>query len=352
MAIYLDANVLWSWHSFTEAERLAVSIVGHQLGQDVVIPWIAVTEAEAELQRRITEALESIEKAHSDIERLTESDVDLLLEPYPDTDARMETWRRRLEEFATVLPLADADARLAISREIEGRRPARPRQKGKHGAGARDAAVWLSLLRDHVDRDEPGHLLSGDQKAFADGHQRLHPDLVAEIQGRGGQSVDFYADVPEFVQKLGKEGASREVDFEKLDQIAGLTVAEGLKGSLEVPRAVWSELDADTRYQTKVTASHPVEILSQRRYVEGHDAVIALNVRWELTIDALWQDRSTDNPDTWSVIDAIDVTGEIQLFLEERAGELRSAQFLGAQISSNKSIFFGRDGRLMVISGL
>lgn len=352
MAIYLDANVLWSWQSFTEPERLAVSIVGHQLGQDVVIPWVAAIEAEAELRRRIQEVLENTEKAQFELERLLEKEVSLTIDPYPNVEGRIETWRRRLEEFAEVPPLAEEDARQAISREVDGRRPARPRQKGKHGTGARDVAVWLTLLRDHLKREETGHLLSADQKAFADGRKRLHPDLVAEVRERGGKPIDFYPDVAAFVERLGEEDAPRDIDLQELERLAGKLVDEGLKDSLEVPRAVWSKLDAETRYQTKVTASRPAEILSQRRYVQGNDAVIALNLRWELTIDALWQDRGTDNPGTWSLINGLDVTGAIQLFLEERDGEILSAQFLGAQIESESSIFFNSDGTLMVLSGL
>lgn len=45
---------------------------------------------------------------------------------------------------------------------------------------ARDVAVWLTLLRDHLKREEPGHLLSADQKAFADGRKRLR-DACPEV---------------------------------------------------------------------------------------------------------------------------------------------------------------------------
>jgi hypothetical protein len=41
MAIYLDANVIWSWKAFTEPERLAVTILADQLGQEVFVPSIA-----------------------------------------------------------------------------------------------------------------------------------------------------------------------------------------------------------------------------------------------------------------------------------------------------------------------
>ena len=45
MAIYFDASLLRPWRSFTEPSCLAVSIVAHQLSQEVYVPPIAAREA-------------------------------------------------------------------------------------------------------------------------------------------------------------------------------------------------------------------------------------------------------------------------------------------------------------------
>jgi hypothetical protein len=58
-------NALWPWRTFTETDRLAVSIVARQLDQDVFVPWIAAREAEEEYRRSLQEAVDELERAHS-----------------------------------------------------------------------------------------------------------------------------------------------------------------------------------------------------------------------------------------------------------------------------------------------
>jgi hypothetical protein len=339
--------VLWPWLSFTEPERLAVSIVAHQLKQNVLVPAIAVFEAEEELRRRIEQEIAKLDSAQQGLERVLGEDVDIIPEPSPDADTHIEKWRMRLEEFATVLPLSSEDADLALRREIEGRRPARPREKGKHGAGGRDTAVWLTIIRDHLAREEPGHLVSGDQKAFAGAQGQLHPALSMEVREGGGCTIDYYNEVAQLVKTLGQTAPSRSIDAATLPQLAGRTIATALRDSMEVPRAIWSDLHPTLRYRTEVTSAEALAVLSQRRYLQGDDGVLALNTHWEVAVDALWQSRDTDSPQTWSVIDKIELSGEVQLLIEEREGELGAAEMIGAQFSSPRTLSLEPDGSVV-----
>jgi hypothetical protein len=70
VAVYLDANVLWPWRSFTEPDRLALSIVAHQIGQEVLIPEVAAEEAESHYRRSLEDAVENFERAGRDLNRL------------------------------------------------------------------------------------------------------------------------------------------------------------------------------------------------------------------------------------------------------------------------------------------
>lgn len=347
MAIYLDANVLWPWLSFTEPERLAVSIVAYQLKQEVLVPAVAVLEAEEELRRRIELEVAKLDSAQQGLERVLGEEVEITPEPMPDADTHLEMWRRRLEEFATVLPLSNEDAELALHREIEGRRPARPREKGKHGAGGRDAAVWLTVVRDHLARKEPGHPVSGDRKAFADAQAQLHPTLSAEVRKGGGRTIDYYSEVAQLVKTLGQTAPSRSIDVATLPQLAGRAIALALGDSMEIPHAIWSDLHPNLRYRTEVTSAEALAALSQRRYLQGNDGVLALNTRWKLVVDALWQSRDTDSPQTWSVIDKIEVSGQVQLLIEERGGELGAAEMIGAQFSSPRTLYLEPDGSVV-----
>jgi PIN domain-containing protein len=349
MAIYLDANVLYPWLRFTELDRLAVSIVAHQLGQEVLIPAVAVLEAEEDLRRRLREELDKLEGAEESLRRITGEIVDVFTEPTPDVDGQVEMWRERLEEFATVLPLADEDAQQALRREIEGRRPARPREKGKHGAGGRDAAVWLTLLRDHGQRGEQGHLLSGDKKAFSDGKGSLHPELAREISQAGAKQVVYYENVASLIEQIGVQGPQRSLDLGALQSLAFDSIRSALRHSPLPPRALWIGVDPKLRYSTEVAKAELLEVLSQHRYVRGDQAVLAVNSRWHLEVSSLWQPRDTDQPGTWAGISGNGLDGELQLLIEEDAGELRAAELIGAELRSEAGLAMMGDGGVVSI---
>jgi len=38
VAIYLDTNVMYGWHTFAELDRLALTILASELGQEIIIP--------------------------------------------------------------------------------------------------------------------------------------------------------------------------------------------------------------------------------------------------------------------------------------------------------------------------
>jgi hypothetical protein len=350
VAIYLDANLLFPWLRFTELDRLAISIVAHQLKQEILVPSIAVTEAEEDLRRRLEGQLEKLDSAKEELERITGEVIDVFPEPMPNIDEQLTLWRERLEGFATVLPLTGDDAQLALRREIEGRRPARPREQGKHGAGGRDAAVWLTLLRDHCSRDEPGHLVSGDKKAFADEAGALHPELADEVDHGDGHQLFYYKDAAALIERLGERGPTVELDPTAVQSLAFHPIRAALKLSPLPPRALWMELDPQLRYSTEVTAAQLTEILSQHRYVRGDQAVLAVNCRWRLTVASWWQPRDADQPGSWAGIGENHIDAELQLLVEEEAGNLRSAELIGAELRSEASLAKMEDGSIISIS--
>jgi hypothetical protein len=345
MAIYLDANTLWSWRTFTETDRLAVSIVAHQLGQQVYVPWIAAREAEEEYRRSLQSSIDELHRAHAAIERRFATSYELMLEPWPQVGDQLMTWRRRLSELAFTLPMKDRDARTALEREITGAAPAAPRQPGKPGRGGRDAAIWLSIARHHVSLAESGHLLSAD-KAFSIESGTLNGDLVGDLNDHAYE-IRVYSDIATFLARLGAPAPAREISLTQLGEVALPAVREALKDSLEVPIALWETLATELRYRTRVVEGRPVDVVEQRRYEQTDAAVIVVNVRWDLIVDAAYQEKETDTPDLWSVIGDLTVRGHVQLFLEERAGELHAAEVIGAQLTSKTHLFFAKDGTVM-----
>jgi PIN domain len=342
MAIYMDANALWSWRTFTEVDRLAVSIVARQLGQQVFIPWIAAREVEEEYRRSLEDATDSLNRAHETLERRFNMEFELDLEPWPDIEDQVMVWRRHLDELALRLPLHDDDARTAFEREITGAPPAAPRVPRKAGRGGRDAAIWLTIARHHTEAKEQGHLLSAD-KVFSDGDGGLNKTLRADL-GDGAHDMRVYRDLATFLARLGKTVSGRTLTLDDLRVLAIDALKNELEFSLEIPIAVWGELAPDLRYSTGISEARPVELLEQRRYEQGDDAVIVVNARWHLVVECRYQNRDTDTPRLWTTIKDVAVEGDVQLFLEERSKVLQPAEFIGARITSDASLHFVPDG--------
>jgi len=350
MGIYLDANVLWGWRSFGEPDRLAVSIVARQLGQRVFLPWVAFREAAEAYRRSLESAVAGIEQAHSLAERRFGADFELILEPEPDVEAGVELWKRRLGEVVEVLPLCETDLREAWEREIRGTPPAKPREPNKPGRGGRDAAVWLAVARHHAAGSEEGHFVCKDRTDFSDGQGALHPLLAEELRG-GQYALHLYPSIPDFLVKLGTAADGLEVTLDELRECAEAAIKAGLRESLEIPHAVWRELDPELRYSTAVKELRPIEILSQRRYAQGSDAIVVVDARWEVALDACYQRRDAATPDLWNAIRDVDATGNIQVLLEERSGGPH-AQFIGAQMASKTYLFFSADGSVVSLTSV
>jgi hypothetical protein len=182
---------------------------------------------------------------------------------------------------------------------------------------------------------------------FSDGHGRLHPCLRAELEEDGSPGLHLYASVSAFVARLGTAVVGREITLHQLRERADAAVRDGSRDSPELPIAVWEELRPDLRYRTKITALEPTAILEQQRYEQGEDAVVVVNARWDLTIDSGYQDRETATPERWNVITDVEVTATVQVFLEERRGEPRQAQLIGAQAKSDTYLFFNAAGSVV-----
>ena len=335
MPIYLDANVLWPWPKLTEIDRLAVGIVAHQLGQEIFIPAVAATEAEEKVRRSLVGAVDRLYDAQRNTERLFDEEFALILEPHPEVDERVAKWRHRLEEFASVLPLDDADAREALDREIKGVRPAQPRQGDKPGKGGRDAAIWLTALHHHRAQDAPSYLLSGDQGGFGSNGQ-LHDELRRELADSA--PMELYSSTAAFVARLGN--ATTETSAISLDELGSkgeLALQAGIEASREAANAVWPELEPEFRYMTSVVESKPIKILDARRYEGDKEAVLLVNSEWTIIAACCYQRRDTEEPDEWLVIPGIDMDVTAQFFFKEQSGSFGSAQFLAAQVTSETS---------------
>src|SRR5687767_12928443 len=109
MAIYLDANILHSWKTFAEVERVALTIVAQQIQQRVLIPDVAAWEAEAHYRRELERAEQGLKRAHKGVVEAFRGEV---IAPVPplDVEGRVSHWRDQLSQFAEAIRLEQSDA--------------------------------------------------------------------------------------------------------------------------------------------------------------------------------------------------------------------------------------------------
>jgi hypothetical protein len=334
VAIYLDANVFYSWKTFAELDRVAVTIVGQQTKQVVVIPEVAAWEAEAHYRRTLERAARDLRKAHrAALDAFRGAD----LAPLDDFafDARVEHWRQELERFAEVLALHPDDAREAHRREAFGIPPGKrvldERGKDIGGKGGRDTAIWLSVVRDHLARDEEGHFISENTSDFGVTAE-LKPALAADVPS-GSAPLNNYGSLDDFLALLGEPRRDFHVPVEEVARRLPSVLRVVLPATTHVPRAVFgTEYDWQAfHYCTEVKDARPIRVLASRRYEQDQEAITVINVQWEIVVDCF---RLPSEDDVGTVVgyEGVLLTGGIQAYLPDDDEQL--AQMISARLEA------------------
>lgn len=347
MAIYLDANVLHPFRRFTELDRVALSIVAGQIKQVIFVPSVVADEAEAHYQRSLERALGRLESAKSDVRRVFD-EPDAVAEPDPWVDDYVDIWRQRLGILARLLPLHGDDAIKALHREAWGIPPAKRRVDGKGedkgGAGARDAAIWLTVARNHSTRREEGHFITGDAKDFlVEGE--LRPELAVDL-GDASHQLHCYEGVTEFLRLLGEPTEEIEVPLNELARRVPRVLEVVLEPALHVPRAVFERIEG-SRFRTAVKDAEPLRVVGARRYEGGSEALTVVDSEWRVTADCYVQPEDADDPALWARIEDVELTGTIQLYLPASPDEAVLPQIVSVWLKSDHHVVI--DGEHIVV---
>jgi hypothetical protein len=319
MAIYLDANVLYSWKTFTELERVALTIVAQQIRQKVLIPDVAAWEAEAHFRRALERALRDLaraQKATGDAFRGQE----IVHPPPPDVEARVVQWRDELGQFAETIPLDHDDAAEAYRREAFGQQPAKRRRNERGddigGTGGRDAAIWLTIVRDHAARGEEGHLITSNVKDFG-GTDELKPALRDDISANA-PTLHNYGSTDDFLALLGRPKRDAPVDLADVQRRLPRVLRVVLPSTSHVPRAIFGE-DFDWHafhYVTDLKAARVTRVVASRRYEQETEAITVVNAVCELVVKCL---RFSRDEEIGTVVgyDDARISGAIQFYLPD-----------------------------------
>ncbi|MFE0545219.1 PIN domain-containing protein [Streptomyces sp. NPDC058891] len=260
----------------------------------VAVPWMVLEELVAHQAKLYPVKHQA---ALNTLERLREVlpwDLESVLEPL-DLERFLNHWRGVYGEIFEVIETSGDAARMALSREAIALPPAK-RAKDR-SEGARDAAIWFSILEFlKANPDEHVHFVTNNTADFGDGTAYPYPmdDDLRGLEDRLTRLADFDAVVVEFTKEVS--GADIQVAAEELlrSNAVRQRVAQTAVGALESATG-FEGLDAsDAAVAWSSWLSAPeVELLAIKE-VTGHeiegDVWYTANVRWLLYGGALSSD--------------------------------------------------------------
>jgi hypothetical protein len=139
MAVYLDASVLRG--SIRGPEMASVRAVAKAVGQDLVIPSVALAEATANRRRSFELVIQKVRDA------IEEARVHFPLGElsFPDASLLALQWEQQWTAAATVIGLKPENAAEGLRREIERVRPARESNRRASEAATRPSGFPLLM---------------------------------------------------------------------------------------------------------------------------------------------------------------------------------------------------------------
>lgn len=176
---------------------------------DVVVPRLVVAEYAHLRLQRATEATEQIRSA------LKKASGHLEVPPFyvPSPEETVEDLISALTDLVNVAETHPDDAQAALRREASRVRPARD------GKGARDSAIWLTVVRHHRNSDGHGVFVTTNTKDFADESRTSpHPQMIADL-GDSADRFEFVFRPVDYLERVAPaiqldENPLRDADFD------------------------------------------------------------------------------------------------------------------------------------------
>jgi PIN domain len=334
LTIYLDTNVLHNWLDLAALERVALSIVAADSQQQVIVPSIAVEEAESHFVRRLRRASNQIRLGQKTFNELFHEP--LLKEEFPNIDKIISDWRIGLTRHASIIDPPEGAFEEAIRREIWRQPPARAivdRNGEDAGAtGARDCAIWLTVVNHHRSARDDGHFVSADRDfTFKSG--QFKPELLADLSGID-RPLHSYPSVFDFLKKSGQLVGTGDFDLtlEELQERAEPVIRRILPLVPVVAEAAFAGVVDRYVYDTVIHEARAVRIRSGRRYDTAGGHLFVVDSIWKLRADCY---RTEATGTLESPVDAVEdawFEGGIQLYLPTEEGEQRLAQLISGRM--------------------
>ncbi len=174
MNVYVDTCVLPERGKLRAGALALMAPLARRGDFQLVLPRLVITEYANLRQTRATQAVNdlrvALKKAYDHLPGIGELYV-------PSPEEVVDPLIRDLEAIAIVVEVDPRDAAEALRREAARIRPA------ARGAGARDAAIWLTVVRHHAASGEQGTFMTRNTLDYGDEKDRTspHPQLLADL---------------------------------------------------------------------------------------------------------------------------------------------------------------------------
>lgn len=216
-AVVFDTNVLPLAGSLDNSLWLSIRKLCETLGVQVALPEIVVHESVNLRREMYTAASAAFLESYRAVERFFDAQPVYV----PDADEICRTWEEELREAFVIVPVHGDDAVSALEREALRTRPARD------GRGARDSAIWMTVLRLAQTHDKVS-FVSRNTADFATGKAgALHPDLSRDIADVPGEVI-YLSSVDAFIGSLAASVESPTLTVEQVSDAIGFDIFDGV----------------------------------------------------------------------------------------------------------------------------
>lgn len=274
MAIFLDTTAL-PLESHTGSLGFSViRAIAHQGGHTIFVPRLAVEEAVAKRQRDLEAATRDLELV---VGRLRRLGIEIEAPRPQDPADGAERWRRDLTAQVTVVETPDGASWEALLREVRRLRPAR------EGKGARDTAIWFTVLNKHQSLKETSYFLSHNTKDFADPEDkgRLHPELAAECAS-ATHPLYYCPSSPALLGQLGEKLETPLTEDMLTGDEAVLSALIGYLSRPETLSSVFFDPSPGTLYVASRVSPTLQRLGAHEAYAVDNVTVVVAWTRWRM----------------------------------------------------------------------
>ncbi|MFE2077299.1 PIN domain-containing protein [Streptomyces misionensis] len=217
----------------------------------VAVPEMVLQEMVAQ---QVIEYREAYERAEAAVKRVRgrhpeSAPMFMSVNRGPDIESVREGWERQYRAIFDVIPTTGRVALQALIREANGEKPAKliEKQGEKKKEGARDVAIWLSVI-DYM-RQNPGervYFVTNNSKDFGNGGEWPYP-MDQDIRGMEDH-ISVLPDMDAVISELTEEVHANELSvgasaaLKTLSQTIGELAIKQLRGRPQ-PVSILSALD-------------------------------------------------------------------------------------------------------------